>query len=190
MTESDGVVKLSDQLGPVDYLMHRGEANPRTRSGIMALELLDTTPDWNKFLGRFENASRRVLRLRQKVVVPTLPTASPRWVVDPDFNLEFHVRRVRVAEPGTLRDVFNLAEVMLQSPMDISRPLWTATLVEGLAGGKAATLLHVSHAVTDGVGGCRCSPKSMTSSATLPPSRRPAAHPAGPHAQRPDAARH
>ncbi|BBX97268.1 WS/DGAT/MGAT family O-acyltransferase [Mycobacterium lacus] len=144
---------LSDELGPVDYLMHRGEANPRTRSGIMALELLDITPDWDRFRTRFENASRRVLRLRQKVVVPTLPTAAPRWVVDPDFNLDFHVRRVRVSEPGTLRQVFDLAEVMLQSPMDISRPLWTATLVEGLADGKAATLLHVSHAVTDGVGG-------------------------------------
>ena len=153
MTESVEAVGLSDELGPVDYLMHRGEANPRTRSGIMALELLDATPDWERFRARFENASRRVLRLRQKVVVPTLPTAAPRWVVDPDFNLDFHVRRVRVSEPGTLREVFDLAEVILQSPMDISRPLWTATLVEGLADGKAATLLHVSHAVTDGVGG-------------------------------------
>lgn len=141
-----------DELGPVDYLLHRGEANPRTRSGIMALEILDTTPDWDRFRTRFENASRKMLRLRQKVVVPTLPTASPRWVVDPDFNLDFHVRRVRVSEPGTLREVFDLAEVMLQSPMDISRPLWTATLIEGLADGKAATLLHLSHAVTDGVG--------------------------------------
>ncbi len=153
MTESVEAGGLSDELGPVDYLMHRGEANPRTRSGIMALELLDTTPDWERFRSRFENASRRVLRLRQKVVVPTLPTAAPRWVVDPDFNLDFHVRRVRVSGPGTLREVFDLAEVMLQSPLDISRPLWTATLVEGLADGKAATLLHVSHAVTDGVGG-------------------------------------
>ncbi len=153
MTESGGSNGLSDELGPVDYLLHRGEANPRTRSGIMALELLDTTPDWNRFRTRFENASRKVLRLRQKVVVPTLPTAAPRWVVDPDFNLDFHVRRVRVAEPGTLREVFDLAELSLQSPLDISRPLWTATLVEGLAGGQAATLLHVSHAVTDGVGG-------------------------------------
>jgi WS/DGAT/MGAT family acyltransferase len=119
----------------------------------MALELLDSTPDWDRFRSRFENASRRVLRLRQKVVVPTLPTASPRWVVDPDFNLDFHVRRVRVSGSGTLREVFDLAEVILQSPMDISRPLWTATLVEGLADGKAATLMHVSHAVTDGVGG-------------------------------------
>ncbi|MGH3967931.1 MAG: wax ester/triacylglycerol synthase family O-acyltransferase, partial [Mycobacterium sp.] len=139
-------------LGAVDYLLHRGEANPRTRSGIMALEVLDTTPDWDRFRTRFENASRRVLRLRQKVVVPTLPTAAPRWVVDPDFNLDFHVRRMRVAAPGTLRDVFDLAEVILQSPLDIARPLWTATLVEGLAEGKAATLLHLSHAVTDGVG--------------------------------------
>jgi diacylglycerol O-acyltransferase / wax synthase len=153
MSEPVGVNGLSDELGPVDYLLHRGEANPRTRSGIMALELLDTTPDWNRFRTRFENASRKVLRLRQKVVVPTLPTAAPRWVVDPDFNLDFHVRRVRVSEPGTLREVFDLAELILQSPMDISRPLWTATLVEGLRGGKAATLLHVSHAVTDGVGG-------------------------------------
>jgi WS/DGAT/MGAT family acyltransferase len=153
VTEPVGANGLSDELGPVDYLLHRGEANPRTRSGIMALEILDTTPDWNRFRTRFENASRKVLRLRQKVVVPTLPTAAPRWVVDPDFNLDFHVRRVRVSEPGTLREVFDLAELILQSPMDISRPLWTATLVEGLLGGKAATLLHVSHAVTDGVGG-------------------------------------
>jgi diacylglycerol O-acyltransferase / wax synthase len=139
-------------LEPVDYLLHRGEANPRTRSGIMALEILDTTPDWDRFRTRFENASRRALRLRQKVVVPTLPTAAPRWVVDPDFNLDYHVRRLRVSEPGTLRQVFDLAELMLQSPLDIARPLWTATLIEGLPDGKAATLLHLSHAVTDGVG--------------------------------------
>ena len=152
MAESVEAVGRPNELGPVDYLLHRGEANPRTRSGIMAVELLDSTPDWERFRTRFENASRRVLRLRQKVVVPTLPTASPRWVVDPDFNLDFHVRRMRVPEPGTLREVFDLAELILQSPLDISRPLWTATLVEGLPDGKAATLLHVSHAVTDGVG--------------------------------------
>jgi diacylglycerol O-acyltransferase len=143
---------LPEELTPFDQLLHRGEANPRTRSGIMGIELLDVTPDWDRFRGRFESASRKVLRLRQKVVMPTLPTAAPRWVVDPDFNLDFHVRRVRVPEPGTLREVLDLAELALQSPMDISRPLWTATLVEGLADGRAATMLHLSHAVTDGVG--------------------------------------
>src|SRR5882672_8997348 len=143
---------LPEELSAFDQILHRGEANPRTRSGIMTLEILDTTPNWDRFLARFDHASRKVLRLRQKVVMPTLPTAAPRWVVDPDFNLDFHVRRVRVPEPGTLREVLDLAEVALQSPMDISRPLWTTTLVEGLADGRAATMLHLSHAVTDGVG--------------------------------------
>ncbi|WP_163757904.1 wax ester/triacylglycerol synthase family O-acyltransferase [Mycobacterium botniense] len=152
MNKPVDAVGLRTELGAVDYLLHRGEANPRTRSGIMGVEILDTAPDWQRFRTRFEIASRRVLRLRQKVVVPTLPTAAPRWVVDPDFNLDFHVRRLRVPEPGTLREVLDLAEVILQSPLDISRPLWTATLVEGLADGQAATLLHISHAVTDGVG--------------------------------------
>src|SRR4051812_14894858 len=143
---------LPEELSAFDQLLHRGEANPRTRSGIMGVELLDCTPDWDRFRARFDNASRKALRLRQKVVMPTLPTAAPRWIVDPDFNLDYHVRRVRVPAPGTLREVLDLAEIALQSPMDISRPLWTATLVEGLADGRAATMLHLSHSVTDGVG--------------------------------------
>jgi WS/DGAT/MGAT family acyltransferase len=143
---------LPEELSAVDQLLHRGEANPRTRSGIMGVELLDVVPDWDRFRARFEHASRKVLRFRQKVVMPTLPTAPPRWVVDPDFDLDFHVRRLRAPAPGTLREVFDLAELAVQSPMDISRPLWTATLVDGLTDGRAATILHLSHAITDGVG--------------------------------------
>ncbi|MGV0848811.1 wax ester/triacylglycerol synthase family O-acyltransferase [Mycolicibacterium phlei] len=144
---------LPEELSPLDQILHRGEANPRTRSGIMTLEILDCAPDWDTFRTKFEHASRKVLRLRQKVVMPTLPTVAPRWVVDPDFNLDFHLRRVRVPEPGTFRQVLDLAEVAAQSPLDISRPLWTATLVEGLHDGRAALVVHLSHAVTDGVGG-------------------------------------
>ena len=152
MTSESGAARLPDELGAVDQLLHRGEANPRTRSGIMALEVLDTTPDWERYRATYENASRRLPRLRQKVVMPTLPTAAPRWVVDPDFNFDYHVRRVRLPEPGTLRQVFDMADVILQSPLDISRPLWSVMLIEGLEGGRAVQLLHMSHAVADGVG--------------------------------------
>jgi diacylglycerol O-acyltransferase / wax synthase len=144
---------LPEELSPLDQILHRGEANPRTRSGIMTLEILDCAPDWDTFQAKFDSASRKVLRLRQKVVTPTLPTVAPRWVIDPDFNLDFHLRRIRVPEPGTFRQVLDFAEVAAQSPLDISRPLWTATLVEGLADDRAALVVHLSHAVTDGVGG-------------------------------------
>ncbi|HEY5857658.1 MAG TPA: wax ester/triacylglycerol synthase family O-acyltransferase [Aldersonia sp.] len=143
----------SPQMGALDHLMHRGEANPRTRSGVLLVEILDRTPDWTRLLDTFERASRVVPRLRQKAVVPSLPTASPRWVIDPDFDLRYHLRRVRAPEPGDLRTVLDMAEVIVSSPLDVGRPLWTVTLVEDLAGGEAALLSHFSHAVTDGVGG-------------------------------------
>lgn len=143
---------LPCELGAMDAFMHRGEAQPRTRMGTMGVSVLDTGPDWDRYVNSFEQASRRLPRLRQKVVVPGLWPARPQWVVDSDFDINFHVRRVRVPAPGTLRQVFDLAEVELQSPLDVARPLWTATLVEGLPGGQTAHLLHMSHAVTDGVG--------------------------------------
>lgn len=165
---------LPEELSPFDQILHRGEANPRTRSGILTIEILDTTPDWDRFRTRFEHTSRKVLRLRQKVVTPTLPTAAPRWVVDPDFNLDFHVRRVRIPEPGSMRQLIDLAEIALQSPLDISRPLWTATFVEGLGGDRAATMLHFSHAVTDGVGGVEMFASVYDPERDPPPSDAPA----------------
>ena len=152
MGDEAGTVDMPDELTAFDALMHRGEANPRTRSGIMAIQILAATPDWDRFFRLFDNASRRVPRMRQKVVVPTLPTTAARWVVDPDFNLDFHVRRARVPEPGELRDVLDIAELMVQSPLDISRPLWSATLLEGMSGGRSAVLMHMSHAMSDGMG--------------------------------------
>src|SRR5260370_3419743 len=142
-----------DELSPLDYLMLRGEAHPATRSAFLGVELLDTPADWGRLREAMDRASRVVIRMRQKVVVPPLPTTPPRWVVDPDFDLDYHLRRVAVPAPGTLRQLLGLAEVTLQSPLDTSRALWEAVYVEGLEGGRAALLSKFSHAITDGLGG-------------------------------------
>jgi diacylglycerol O-acyltransferase len=142
-----------DELSPLDYLLHRGEAHPATRSAFLGLEILDRPADWGRLREAMDRASRVVIRMRQKVVVPPLPTTPPRWVVDPDFDLDYHLRRVALPAPGSLRQLLDLAEVTLQSPLDTSRALWEALYVEGVEGGRAALLTKLSHAITDGLGG-------------------------------------
>jgi diacylglycerol O-acyltransferase / wax synthase len=144
---------MDDELSPLDYLLHRGEAYPATRSAFLNLEILDGPADWGRLRDALDRASRVVIRMRQKVVVPPLPATPPRWVVDPDFDLDYHLRRVALPGPGTLRQLLDLAEVTLQSPLDTSRALWQAVYVEGLEGGRSALLTKLSHAITDGLGG-------------------------------------
>ena len=144
---------MEDELSPLDYLLHRGEAYPATRSAFLNLEILDESADWGRLRDALDRASRVVIRMRQKVVVPPLPTTPPCWVVDPDFDLDYHLRRVALPGPGTLRQLLDLAEVTLQSPLDTSRALWEAVYVEGLEGGRSALLTKLSHAITDGLGG-------------------------------------
>ncbi|MFY9929674.1 MAG: wax ester/triacylglycerol synthase domain-containing protein, partial [Streptosporangiaceae bacterium] len=142
-----------DELSPLDYLLHRGEAYPATRSAFLNMEILERPADWGRLREALDRASRVVLRMRQKVVVPPVPTVAPRWVVDPDFDLAYHLRRIALPAPGTLRQLLDLAEVTLQSPLDTSRALWEAVYVEGLEGGRSALLTKLSHAITDGLGG-------------------------------------
>src|SRR5256884_6448690 len=142
-----------DELSPLDYLLFRGEERPATRSAFLDVEILDRAADWGRLREAIDRASRVVARMRQKVVVPSVPVTAPRWVVDPDFDLNYHLRRVALPAPGTLRQLLDLAEVTLQSPLDTSRALWEAVYVEGLEGGRSALLTKLSHAITDGLGG-------------------------------------
>jgi len=148
-----GTAAPSDELSPLDYLLHRGETHPATRSAFLNLEILDRPADWGRLREAMDRASRVVIRMRQKVVVPPVPATPPRWVVDPDFDLDYHLRRIALPAPGTMRQLLDFAEVTLQSPLDTSRALWEGVYVGGLEGDRAALVLKLSHAITDGLGG-------------------------------------
>ena len=85
----------SRYMTPFEALMWRIEEDPRLRSTMTVVYLLDTTPDWNRLVAAHEWASRLIPRVRQRVVDPPLGLGAPTWVVDDDFDLAFHLRRVR-----------------------------------------------------------------------------------------------
>ena len=143
------------QMHAVDYLMFRGEHEPRSRTAMLSVSLLDTVPDLDRLRAVYDRASRVVVRMRQHVVEPVVPLTAPQWIVDPDFDLSYHVRRVRLPEPGTVRQLLDFAQPIHAAPLDTTRPLWEVYLVDGLTEGDAtaALILKMHHAISDGVGG-------------------------------------
>jgi diacylglycerol O-acyltransferase len=149
------VLSFPRALEPFDYLMLRGEGDPRSRTGAATVAMLDVVPDVARLRAAFERASRVVLRLRQHVVVPTLPLGPAEWVTDPDFDLDFHLRHIRLPDPGSMRQLLDYTTQLIAAPFDLARPLWEVVLVDGITEGDspAALVIKIHHAVTDGVGG-------------------------------------
>ena len=143
---------MSDFMSQTDAFTWAMESDPRLRSTVVTVILLDKSPDWGVVRDRFEALSRNLPIWRQRVVESPPPTP-PRWENAPDFDFDFHLRKVSAPEPGNLDGVLEVARVAAMADFDRARPLWTATLIEGLDDGGAAVLCKFHHALTDGVGG-------------------------------------
>jgi len=94
-----------------------------------------------------------VPRYRQVVRTTPFQVFRPVWVDDEHFDLGQHVRRAVVPRPGGNHQLRQLAAEIFAQPLDLSRPLWEAWLLDGLKGGRWAILSKVHHCVVDGVGG-------------------------------------
>jgi WS/DGAT/MGAT family acyltransferase len=86
------------------------------------------------------------------LVVPPGGVARAAWIEDASFDLDRHLQRLEVAAPGGRRELEVVVESVMSRPIDRSRPLWEAYLIDGLADGRQALLLKLHHAIADGIG--------------------------------------
>lgn len=97
--------------------------------------------------------------MRQKMIKVPFSLDYPYWAEDPDFDLEYHVRHVALPKPGDWRQLCIQAARIFARPLDLSRPPWEFTVVEGLdkvAGvpkGSYAIVTKVHHSAIDGMSG-------------------------------------
>jgi WS/DGAT/MGAT family acyltransferase len=142
----------SDELTALETLMWRADTDRAMRSTVMAVELLDTVPDWKRFVDAHEWASRMVPRFCDRISEPFGYVGTPMWVKGQKFDLRYHLRRCRLGGDGGWQELLTTAAQLAMTPFDRARPPWEAVLVEGLPDGKAAYLLKLHHALTDGLG--------------------------------------
>ena len=81
---------------------------------------------------------------RRRLVEIPFQLHHPIWIEDPDFDLEYHVRRAALPAPGGPRELADFAADVFSRHLDRSRPLWEIYAVEGLEHGHIAMISKVT----------------------------------------------
>ncbi|MFJ8962498.1 wax ester/triacylglycerol synthase domain-containing protein [Lentzea sp. NPDC102401] len=132
-TSSDDVVSLASgmQVGAVVVL----ERDPGDVEALLA------------------DRVRTVPRLRRRLIRTPFGCGRPVWVDDAGFDISRHVHRVLCPAPGDESALLDIASSLVTRPLPRSSPLWSATLVTGLAEDRVALILVFHHVLSDGIGG-------------------------------------
>lgn len=106
---------------------------------------------------------------RRRLVEVPFQFHHPVWLEDPDFDLDHHVRRITCPQPGGRRELGQVASQIASVPLDRSRPLWEAWVIEGLKHDRVGFVVKVHHAAIDGASGAEI----MTALYDLSPEAEP-----------------
>ncbi|MGI9293963.1 MAG: wax ester/triacylglycerol synthase family O-acyltransferase, partial [Pseudomonadales bacterium] len=152
------------QLGPLDSAFINLENNT-TPQHVGGLGIYDpsTAPNgevrFKDVINTFEKRFQAMPIFRTRLVRVPGQVDRPYWVVDKNFDVEFHLRHISLPEPGDWRQLWIQVARLHARSLDLSRPLWEAYVIEGLdkipdvPKGAFAIYTKMHHSLVDGAGG-------------------------------------
>jgi diacylglycerol O-acyltransferase len=166
-----------ERLGGLDSAFLFFET-PTMHMHVLGLMLVDpsTAPSgysFDKMRTYIESRIDLVPGLRRKLATVPFNLTRPYWVEDPDFDLDYHLRRIGVPAPGGDREVADIVADIASRPLDKSRPLWEFWVVEGLASGEIGIISKVHHSTIDGVTGANLMAELFDLEPDAPPRKTP-----------------
>ena len=154
------------RLNPLDaaWLFTESRATPNHVGGLMQFRLPEGAP--REFMRDLMQDFRRHRSLsapwnrRLKYAFNKNPV--PVWIEDEDIDLEYHVRHAALPWPGGERELGELVGRLHSTPLDLARPPWECTLIEGLEGGRFGLFIKMHHSLIDGVSGVKLLQRGMS----------------------------
>ncbi len=145
-----------DRLSAIDAALVHGET-PEWHVHVTSLLLLEKKSPAGYRFEAFRNALAHRLRgipeFRQTVAQAPLGIDRPAWVDAGPFDAQRHIHRSVVGNPGSDRQLFDIAADVASRKLGHDRPLWECHVVETSGGRLKALIIKNHHALFDGVGG-------------------------------------
>ncbi len=165
------------RLSPLDaaWLFTESRATPNHVGGLLQFKLPPGAPrDFIRgLMHEFRNHREFTAPWNRRLKVPFNKNPFPVWVEDDDIDLEFHVRHSALPWPGGERELGELVGRLQSQPLDLSRPPWECTVIEGLQDDRFAMFIKMHHSLIDGVSGMKLLQRAMSAdrerSLTMPP---------------------
>ncbi len=122
-------------------------------TGIYDVSSMDGGYSFDKIKEHIRSRLHLVPPFTRRLVQVPFRFHHPVWVQDPNFNLDYHVRRIGCPTPGGRRELADVAAQIASIPLDRTRPLWEAWVIEGLKQDRVGFVVKVHHAAIDGASG-------------------------------------
>jgi diacylglycerol O-acyltransferase len=156
-------------MSATEAVMWKISDDPWLRPVAGTLTIVDRPIDADLFRRRVRHAVAEIARLRERVEPGPAPWEPPRWTPDRDFDLDYHLRHVAMADDGSMADLQELVSRWYEDPFDSARPLWQFVIVDGVEDGRGALFCKLHHTISDGIGLLRLSERYMDLERDAPP---------------------
>jgi diacylglycerol O-acyltransferase / wax synthase len=128
------------------------DSDPHVSLAVGAVSIIEgPPPDYDDLVAAFAERAQGISRCTQVLHTRPFDLAAPEWVDDPHFDIGHHLHRVALPEPGGDTEMFATIANIMERRLDRERPLWECWIIEGLAGGRWATVVKIHHCIADGI---------------------------------------
>ena len=133
--------------------------SPSSPMHIATLTIVEGSIAFNDFKEIVASKLHLIPKFRKKLLNVPLNLDYPYWVDDPNFDIDLHINRLKLPDPANWKTLREMTSSIFSSPLDLRRPLWSISFVEGLdevsqvPKGSIAIVSKIHHVMIDGSSG-------------------------------------
>jgi len=151
------------------FLMMEGREHPMHVGGLQLYQPPeDAGPDFARQVYDYLLAHTEIRPLyRSRPASPVGSLGQIRMAIEPEVDLDYHVRLSALPRPGRIRELLALVSRTHSGLLDRYRPLWELHVIEGLEDGRLAVYSKIHHSLMDGVSAMKELERSLSPDPTV-----------------------